>query len=270
MTTPEQSPTYACVGDLTIDRFRGRRTDQRIGGNALNVACWLAYLGGDAWLYTAVGDDREGRAVRDFLDRSGVNHEGVIVLPGRTPSTEVKVGVDGDRTFLSENYGTVNDYRPEDADDYLSQPFTIAHVGYTPVSQMWRRKFAPLVGVLAQDCGVSEGESELDIAFHSRGDDLGSVRAEFQAGGAHSAPVQIATCGAAGAFGWQAGREYFQPAIATQVLDTTGAGDAFMAGFLFSWAQSPNDMEAALATGAATASECCRRPGGTPLDGAIG
>jgi sugar/nucleoside kinase (ribokinase family) len=45
------------------------------------------------------------------------------------------------------------------------------------------------------------------------------------------------------------------------VVDTTGAGDAFAAGFLSRW---PGPPEAALAAGAALAADAVRLPGGRP------
>ncbi|MFV0252408.1 MAG: PfkB family carbohydrate kinase [Beutenbergiaceae bacterium] len=261
---------FACVGDVTIDRFHGRHRSERIGGNALNVACWIAYLGGGAWLYSAVGEDREGRAIAEFLDRSGVRTEGLITLAGDTPWTDLSVGDDGDRSIVGESYGTAGDYRPAHAPGLPSRGFDVAHIGYSPVPGQWRASLAGNVGTLAQDCAVSHGESDLQIAFHSRSGDLDAVRREFAGATVQGAPVQIVTCGASGALGWAGGQEAYHAAVPADVVDTTGAGDAFMAGFLYSWATVPADLPLALAAGARLAAQCCARAGGTPLDGQIG
>ncbi|MFV0427008.1 MAG: PfkB family carbohydrate kinase [Beutenbergiaceae bacterium] len=262
-------PRVACIGDVTIDRFRGRLRSDRIGGNALNAACWIAHSGGQAWLYSAVADDHEGRQTRDFLDRSGVHLDGLVTLPGSTPFTELTVGADGDRTIECEDYGTVADYHPGQAPDLPDRPFDIAHIGYSPVAGRWRSVMAGRVAWLSQDCGVSAGESQLQVAFHSRGQDLASVRAEFAEIAPDRAPIQVATCGASGALAWSAGSEFYQPALAVDIVDTTGAGDAFMAGFLLAWYASPEDLQAALHAGVELAAQCCQRPGGTPLDSQI-
>ena len=73
------------------------------------------------------------------------------------------------------------------------------------------------------------------------------------------APEVVITRGAAGA-SWSDGvRELSVPAAAANVTDTTGAGDAFAAGFLSAWARGP---AAALEAGAALAAQAVAVPGG--------
>lgn len=53
------------------------------------------------------------------------------------------------------------------------------------------------------------------------------------------------------------------PADPAEAIDTTGAGDAFCAGFLSVWTRNPNPREA-LAAGAATAAQCVTLRGARP------
>ena len=75
-------------------------------------------------------------------------------------------------------------------------------------------------------------------------------------------PVVAVSLGADGAV-WAAGTSVVhRPAHPTEVVDTTGAGDAFAAGLLAAWLGSPQvDPVVALDAGLALAADVVRRPG---------
>ena len=76
-------------------------------------------------------------------------------------------------------------------------------------------------------------------------------------------PGVVLTLGAAGASYADADGTRAVAAQPADVLDTTGAGDAFCAGFLATWAVA-QDAEAALAAGAAAACHAVTLVGGRP------
>jgi sugar/nucleoside kinase (ribokinase family) len=79
--------------------------------------------------------------------------------------------------------------------------------------------------------------------------------------GAFEARERVVKRGADGAEWTDGHRRAAAPALTTGVVDTTGAGDAFAAGFLSAW---PGPPEAALALGARLAAEAVARPGARP------
>jgi sugar/nucleoside kinase (ribokinase family) len=57
--------------------------------------------------------------------------------------------------------------------------------------------------------------------------------------------VAVATMGRKGSYGLdESNNHYFAPAIQCRVVDTTGAGDAYHAGFLDAWSKGSNLSEA--------------------------
>ena len=77
---------------------------------------------------------------------------------------------------------------------------------------------------------------------------------------AAGARLAVVTLGERGAMASARGRRFACPAFETHPVDTTGAGDAFRAGFV--WAlQRGEGAEAALRTASATGALCCSGPG---------
>lgn len=75
------------------------------------------------------------------------------------------------------------------------------------------------------------------------------------------APLVVVKQGAGGAWAVQGGRRTHAAAVAAKVVDTTGAGDAFNAGFVLAWLDGA-DCAAALAQGVRCGAVAVARPGG--------
>jgi sugar/nucleoside kinase (ribokinase family) len=77
-------------------------------------------------------------------------------------------------------------------------------------------------------------------------------------------PVVVIKRGGNGALAQARGTSVVQvPAIEVGVVDTTGAGDAFAAGFIRSWVVD-KDLESALNSGTSLAAQCVAKVGSRP------
>ena len=76
-------------------------------------------------------------------------------------------------------------------------------------------------------------------------------------------PMVVIKLGSRGAMAINKGQFVKVPAVTTNVVDTTGAGDSFAAGFIPKWLQS-GDLELSLNAGAALAAKCVATVGARP------
>jgi len=262
-----QNLTVAVVGDNTIDRYVGPNGRDYIGGNAVNVAVGLAERGIDVRYFGAVGLDQEGSRIRDELLSRGVNVEGLVTMQGPTALTLISVDAAGDRHIDEEHFGVTAQYYPADADIKSMVTADWVQIGMLPRANELRRQLRtqrPKVRV-GQDCSVSAGYRDLSVAFESV--DLGHAHAVGETALSKGAALTVVTLGADGSIAFVRGEdEIKQHAMRTEVVDTTGAGDSFIAGFIAVFLQSL-DLPAAMAAGSAWAARTCSHFGGFPQRG---
>ncbi len=100
------------------------------GGQAANVAAWIAELGGDARFVGKLADDEAGGIAVRAVERYGVEVRGPVV-PGRTGTVVSLVGTDGGRTMASDR-GVSPDLRADELDPAWLDGCTHLHLpGYS-------------------------------------------------------------------------------------------------------------------------------------------
>lgn len=257
------SARVAVVGDNTVDRYLGG--PEYIGGNALNVAVQLRLLGVEVTYFGAVGDDGDGREIAGALRRQGVGTDGLVTANGATAVTEIRLTPEGDRVFVREDFGVTAHYRPSDAELARIAEHDWVHIGMLPRPAEFVRRLravAPDIRI-SQDCAVSSGFAGLDVAFCSAGEDeTAALRAAEDALSAGAA-LAVVTRGAAGALASDGRDEWRCAAMPVDVVDTTGAGDSFIAGFIAA-RRDGAPVPGALEAGARVAARTCGHVGGFP------
>jgi ribokinase len=242
------------LGDLVLDVIvrleqplaRGADAASRIsagpGGQAANVAAWVAALGGEArWLGKRAHDDA-GRLAEAGMARRGVDLAGPVTDDGNGVIVSL-VEPGGERTMCPDR-GVATDLAPgEIGAGHIAGWDVLQISGYALFTGPVARAAEELAGI-AHAIGLRVG---VDLASWSGIRDYGPAR--FRAllerigpevvfaneeedeiiGGRWDGPVWILKRGAAGcSFD---GDE--RPALAVaEVVDTTGAGDALAAGWL--------------------------------------
>lgn len=282
------SPEVVCLGEALIDlvsQKSGVGLDgapgfrKAAGGAPANVAVGVSRLGRGAAFLGAVGEDPFGTFLREELGRHGVDVAGVArVRTRRTALALVSLKADGDRDFLF--YGD----RPAHLGLCLTPPMrsmirdaTIFHYGsisliadpargatLSAIREARRaRRFCSYdpnlrlnlwpdartarrwiwEGLRHADC-VKVNEEELVFLTGKHGVARG-LRALVDAG----PRLAVATLGREGCAYYGAGGEGKVPGFPARVVDTTGAGDAFMAGMLVGLLDASPDPSVALPDG---------------------
>lgn len=230
------------------------------GGSAATTARWLARLGAKASLIAAVGRDPSGRALVDVVNSDGVQMRVTRVVGARTGRIGIVVSPDGERSFVADR-GAADVLPPADLraawfarSDALHLP--VYSLLGEPLGQAGRRavtlareagaivsvdlaSIGPLLANGRRTARTLIEEVAPDLLFATAAEAealLGSYAAEGLLEFAQTAVVKRGAKGATVLA--RAGTERLRFEIATQHLtavDTTGAGDAFDAGFLVGW-----------------------------------
>ncbi len=254
------------MGDNCLDVYvNSDRTF--VGGNALNVAVNWRRSGFDAHYYGAVGDDPAGDLVLDELERQGLDPSDVVRLPGLTGVTLIEMR-DGDRLFAFEEFGVGAAWQPGDAVLSDASGAEWVHVQAPGLSH------GVMGDLMAKGCPVSvdlstfgtvEGFGGCAVAFASVPAGRHEARERALELLDHGARRAVVTSGAQGAIGIGPEGEFRVPAVPTEVVDTCGAGDSFIAATIVELAAGAG-LEAALREGAASAARTCGFVGGFPQE----
>lgn len=256
------------------------------GGGAANVASWLAFNKTPSYLVVRIGDDSAGQTLITELETYGVEHSSRVIPNTNTGVVVVIVGSEGERTMFPDS-GANSGLGLTDLPD-LSQFSAVYISAYSLINTQSRAgvlemidaiKSAGLriildpatVGVL-MEVGVNVATEWLDLIDTII---LNEEESHFLTGKEN--PVEAAAKllervntvvikrGSNGALGQTRGGQLIQvEAKRTSVVNTTGAGDAFAAGFISIWADNGPLIEA-LESGADLASHCVALVGARPL-----
>jgi sugar/nucleoside kinase (ribokinase family) len=223
-----------------------RNTIERPGGSAGNVAQALATAGIETGFVTTVGDDAIGKQLQSTLAASRIAQLVVNRTPGDSRHVLVLVDGHGDRTIVGLSPDTMHHITARDAP---------LEPGDVVVFVVWSDHFLPdLDRARARGCTTIVGLGALDnpavtadIAFGSRSDLVGEVDPAHHL---RRFGRIVVTSGPEGALQIDGTGELRQPAFPTAVVDPTGAGDAFLAGYLAMYARGFVDGSQALDAGA--------------------
>ncbi|WP_338786305.1 PfkB family carbohydrate kinase [Metabacillus sp. FJAT-53654] len=258
------------IGDNVVDYYEDRE-EMFPGGNALNVAVFWRQNGVEDVSYTGiVGNDEEGDHIIDSLIKEDINVSRVRRAIGPSGVAVVTLDENGDRKFVGSNKGGVQSLLKltfsESELDYISSHSLLHTSVFSRLESELPllKKYINLsfdFSTTYDDEYLAQVCPYLTFGIFSGGD-LTRNECEELIDRAHNLGTRnvLVTRGEEGALFSDTHNLYEQGIVETEVVDTLGAGDTFVAIFLKEYLVKP-DAKQAMAIAAAVAAETCKRYG---------
>ena len=240
------------------------------GGDALNEATVLHKLGGDVRLNTLLGDDEAGKAVLRRIEQVGLDTKCIQIKNDmRTSVNVVLVKPSGERCFLTDPQASQRRLQMEDialpfAEDTeilcFASIFVFPMMKTKEMAEVFREAKEQGILVCADMTKRKNGECTADVAealkyvdylFPNDAEAMlltGKESVEEAVADLIDAGVSnvVIKCGEKGCYIRTSEEEFWVAAEEkVECIDTTGAGDSFVGGFLYALSNDMNLKECA-------------------------
>jgi len=255
----------SCMGEILIDMVQGNKErkifEAHPGGAPANVAVGISRLGGKAAFMGKVGNDRLGDFLVETLKKDNINVNG-LKCGGKTGMALVSLDEKGERSF--DFYEKLIAYCELDVDTKILDESCIFHFGsislidkserlatikcleaskdrnitisYDPNLRLnlWPNldlaregirlglTYADVLKMAEDELEFLTGETDIDKGIKK----LYDINPDLK--------LIAITRGSEGSYCWYQKKGKAIPTMKVDVIDTTGAGDGFMAGLLYS------------------------------------
>ncbi|AKU22370.1 carbohydrate kinase [Massilia sp. NR 4-1] len=291
---PDERPVL-CIGAANLDRklrtlaplqmgtSNPAGASETCGGVARNIAENLARLGSPTALLTALGGDAAGQALQAHAEAAGIDMSGSLKLHGMASGTYTAVlDAGGEMVLALADMALYEQLSPAFLASRQPQRSAAALVAADlnlPLDSVAlllaeaRSSGVPLVIVAVSQPKMARLPLDLrglQLLILNRGElearsgralpteaDVRAACLELQSQGVRDI---IVTCGAAGVYHTIPGDLHWMPAHEVDVVDVTGAGDAFAAAVCWSLAQGSADLTQACARGLQAAALTLQSP----------
>lgn len=262
------------VGDCGVDRYLNPACD-RPGGITLNFAVIARRLfpaTDTVGVVTALGTDPEGRLVQRALETFGLD-ACIATRDGATSIQYIDRQPSGEKLFVRYEEGVLGEYRMGSRERALiAASDVLMAVVYSQIEGLFDSVMAsPSPGLRAVDfgdlAGVTDGAGIVEryvdrfhVGFFGLTADDERI-SDLERLARRSGRLFVVTLGSDGSLALGADGRIACPALPVErVIDTTGAGDAFAAGFLCEYSVSGNVRDS-LAAGAREGAAAVQRLG---------
>lgn len=254
----------ATVGDNCVDVYEdiGKVFP---GGNPVNVAVYMRRLGVEASYVGVVGNDKNGNIIKKGLMDKKVDISHLDSIEGDTALTKVKI-INGDRVFGDYFEGVLANFKLSQKEIDFLKSHDLVH------SSLWGKVHKDLQKIKGETLVsfdfanrlnsniVNETISSIDYAFFSYTKDDEDIRNYMKFIKDKGPRLVITTLGENGSMVYDGSKFYKYGILEGEVVDTMGAGDSYISGFLKGILEK-RTIEECMYLGAESASETIKYNG---------
>lgn len=249
--------SFSSIGDIGIDIYPD--IQKRFpGGMALNSAYHAKRAGAQASVLSAIGNDKDGSFILDFLKKNDISASGLEILDGNTDTVEITLDTHARPQYGKWELGVLENYRLSSSqkeylktqdvvvsvflpelrsmfDDFaqLNLPNTVKVGDFTDLSEFQGDQSVLQDYVESFDFFVLSIDKKVDERVNSFSDFINK-----------NGKMGIALMGSEGSTVIFDNKKFHQDSTKTKVIDTTGAGDAYLATFLIKYQTKKNIFNA--------------------------
>ncbi|MCX6430986.1 MAG: PfkB family carbohydrate kinase [Actinobacteria bacterium] len=242
--------------------IQSTKTEERPGGTSANVALGLATTGIETGFVGYLGNDENGRTLRKVLDDSDIDRVVITEIDGPTSHVLILVDDKSERTIIGLSPSHLRSLRMDKVP---------LRAGDIVVFVLWREEFLDdLLRAQKLGCVCVLGTAALDDPRIEKADLVIGSNSDFSSELNIDAQLKrferiVITHGQEGAIEHNRGGHLSQPTFPAIAVDSTGAGDSFLAGYLagYAWGSSSEDS---LRMGAQWAASAVETPSSIPPD----
>ncbi len=227
-----------CVGDNVADYYH-KKDKYYVGGSAYNVSVLSNRLGLETAYIGTFGTDENGQYLVDFLKKEEVDISHISIKEGINAFSEVKE-IKGKSEIIKVDKGVYKSFSLSKKDlDYIAN-FDLLHTTLYSYTEKYLPFFKESGLKVSFDFSFSREKNYIeknipyiDIAFFSaEGEDIDKLKKEMAKIYKLGVTYVIFTLGNEGVLALYDDEYFYQKVKEVEVIDSLGAGDAFISKFL--------------------------------------
>jgi sugar/nucleoside kinase (ribokinase family) len=205
------------------------RTEERTGGTSANVALGLCTTAVETNFVGYLGNDDNGKKLREVLDKSEIKHSIITEIDGPTSNALILIDDKAERTIISMTKPYLRELRMDNVP--FSEGDVVAIVLWREefLSDLLRAESSGCLTVVGAGALVDANVGHAHLAIGSVSDIPSGVNPEDHL---DRFDEIVLTDGLNGARYYSKKQKLQQSALKVDAIDVTGAGDAFISGYL--------------------------------------